>query len=187
VQQPGRVGYQESTGTSGDPVSLIQFPGKVKDACEMVKRFGAKQTRWFIDWQVEALKAGRQVFSFRTGDPTTAETDTTATITGVVIESICAADIKPKRKEWLWRDRIPLKNQAIFSGLPDTGKSTVARDIAARVSTGRPFPNNGENPYGPRNVLILSSEEQKEDTYVPSLLATRCGSSAAFILPRRPL
>ena len=155
---------------------VIPVPGKAKDLCELVQKYGPEQTRAYLDWCIAHLKAGRQITHFPNGTKEVAGTASTMVLTDpatgeatYVIEDICAADMTPRRKKWLWRNRIPL-GQTLFSGLPDMGKSTVSRDIAARVTRGEKFPD-GENKYGPRKVIVLSSEEDKEDTYIPSLMA----------------
>jgi hypothetical protein len=57
------------------------------------------------------------------------------------IEDVCAANVKPERVEWLWAGRIPYGKLTIFDGDPDKGKSMITVDIAARVTTGRGFPD----------------------------------------------
>jgi hypothetical protein len=55
---------------------------------------------------------------------------------------------------WLWQDRIPLGKLLILDGDPDLGKSLLALDCCARLSTGRPFPDGQPGP-GPVNALVL--------------------------------
>jgi hypothetical protein len=43
---------------------------------------------------------------------------------------------------WLWPDRIPLGRITLLVSDPGLGKSLLALDIAARVSTGRPWPDH---------------------------------------------
>jgi hypothetical protein len=50
---------------------------------------------------------------------------------------VTAATIKPKRLKWLWPNRVPLGKLTLFVGNPDNGKSMVAMDVVARVTTAR--------------------------------------------------
>ncbi len=49
----------------------------------------------------------------------------------------------PRRElPWLWPGRIPLGRVTLLVGDPGVGKSLIALDVAARVSTGRPWPGD---------------------------------------------
>src|SRR5215211_8534422 len=80
-----------------------------------------------------------------------------------------AADIVTKPVKWLWDKRIPKGKLTMFDGDPDVGKSVVTMDLAARVSTGRGFPDGATCEA--RNVLIVNVEDAKDDTVVPRLKA----------------
>jgi hypothetical protein len=69
---------------------------------------------------------------------------------------------------WLWPNIIPAGKLVILDGDPDVGKSLVALDLCARLSTGRPFPDGGLSA-GPCNALVLSAEDKASDTIVPRL------------------
>jgi predicted ATP-dependent serine protease len=49
------------------------------------------------------------------------------------------SEIPTGKPEWLWEGHIPRGMFVIIGGDPGQGKSAVGLDIAARVSTGRPF------------------------------------------------
>ena len=80
-----------------------------------------------------------------------------------------AADIVTKPVKWLWDRRIPKGKLTMFDGDPDVGKSVVTMDLAARVSSGRTFPDGATCEAG--NVLIVNVEDAKDDTIVPRLKA----------------
>ena len=80
-----------------------------------------------------------------------------------------ASEVVTRPVEWLWDKRIPKGKLTMFDGDPDVGKSVVTMDLAARVSTGRTFPDGAPCETG--NVLIVNVEDAKDDTIVPRLKA----------------
>jgi hypothetical protein len=80
------------------------------------------------------------------------------------------ADVVRVPLEWLWPSRIPAGKLTILDGDPGLGKSTISIDLAARVSTGRPFPGEttGRAPAG---VVLLSAEDGLADTIRPGVEA----------------
>src|SRR5439155_9315396 len=66
------------------------------------------------------------------------------------------SDVQPEEVTWLWQDRVPCGKLTLLEGDPDEGKSTVAYDLAARVSAGRPMPLDS-TPREPAGVIILSA------------------------------
>jgi hypothetical protein len=79
---------------------------------------------------------------------------------------------------WLWHGRLPLGMLTILDGDPALGKSTIAIDVAARLSSGRPFPGSCD-PTTAEAVAFLCSEDSAEHTVRPRLEAagadlTRC-------------
>ena len=60
--------------------------------------------------------------------------------------TVIAATTTPMKIVWLWDQRIPVGRLTLFVGNPDNGKSMVATDVAARITTGRDCPD-GKNPW----------------------------------------
>jgi putative DNA primase/helicase len=77
------------------------------------------------------------------------------------------ADVNPERVDWLWRGRLPRRKLVTLDSDPALGKSTLAVDWAARISTGSPWPDGAGCPRG--DVLILSAEDGIADTIRPRL------------------
>jgi putative DNA primase/helicase len=73
--------------------------------------------------------------------------------------------IEPRPIEWLWPSRIAAGKLTLFAGDPGLGKSQIAIDIAARITTGSNWPDDGRAPVG--NVIILSAEDGIADTLRP--------------------
>lgn len=81
--------------------------------------------------------------------------------------------------DWLWTGWIPKGYITIWAGETGAGKSTVLADVAARVSTGAPWPGDYQ-PRQPGRVLWLGSEDGIEELTVPRLAA--CGANCANIV-----
>ena len=75
------------------------------------------------------------------------------------------SDVEPRQTEWLWSPRIAAGKLTLFAGDPGLGKSQVTIDIAARITTGANWPDDGHAPLG--NVIILSAEDGIADTLRP--------------------
>jgi len=85
------------------------------------------------------------------------------------LPGVMASDVQPKRLRWLWTGRLPLGMFCGVEGDPGEGKSLICIDIAARVSTGREFPD-GTKPE-PGDVIIISGEDDPAITLRPRLEA----------------
>jgi hypothetical protein len=87
------------------------------------------------------------------------------------LPDVTFADLEPGFREvrWLWAWRIPRGKLTLLSGDPDVGKSFLTTELAAAVSTGRQL--FGDDPREPATVLMLSAEDDPEDTVGPRLRA----------------
>lgn len=81
-------------------------------------------------------------------------------------------DVEPEDVAWLWPGRIPLGKLTLLEGDPGLGKSLIALDIAARVSSGAPMPDGTKSDLGgPAGVVLLPAEDGLADTVRPRLEA----------------
>lgn len=80
------------------------------------------------------------------------------------------AHVRAERVRWLWKGRLARGKLSILDGDPNLGKSTVALDLAARLSTASPLPD-GTQLDGPINTVLLSAEDGIADTIRPRLEA----------------
>lgn len=80
-------------------------------------------------------------------------------------------DVTTRRVEWLWKGRIPYGKVTLFDGAPGQSKSTVALDIAARITRGFAMPDGAKPERGAGGVLIVSAEDAIDDTIGPRLIA----------------
>jgi hypothetical protein len=80
---------------------------------------------------------------------------------------VSAADIVERPIEWLWVGWLPRGEIVLLESSPKAGKSTVMREVAAAISTGRALP--GLSPTVPEHVLWISTEEDPSRMVVPGL------------------
>jgi hypothetical protein len=85
---------------------------------------------------------------------------------GPVLVTLAGVQLKPV--EYLWPQRVPRGKLIGLMGDPGLGKSLLALDIAARLSTGAPWPDGGVALQG--DVIILSAEDDSADTILPRAL-----------------
>ncbi len=92
--------------------------------------------------------------------------------------------VKPRAVEALWRGVLYVGKETLITGMPGVGKSTMANYIAACVTTGKPFPGEpADMEREPGSVLILTAEDDPEDTLIPELQACGAEMSNVFIVP----
>lgn len=78
------------------------------------------------------------------------------------------SDVRAVPVEWLWRGRIPLGMLTILDGDPGLGKSSLALDIAARLTRGLDMPDDSPGPDA-SGVVILSAEDDPSRVIRPRL------------------
>jgi hypothetical protein len=116
--------------------------------------------------------------------------------------AVCMAEVSGQAVEWLWPGYLPRGMLVLLDGDPGLGKSFLTLDLAARLSSGKPFPcssppsqggvrggavtlpappcKGGELPgNAPQHVLLLNAEDDLRRTVQPRLTAlgadlTRC-------------
>lgn len=92
------------------------------------------------------------------------------TVARLGAEVVVLADVEPERVFWLWPGRIPLGKLALLDGDPGLGKSSIALDVAARLSTGVPMPDGARPDLdGPAGTVLLTAEDGLGDTVRPRL------------------
>jgi hypothetical protein len=97
-----------------------------------------------------------------------------------VLTPMSAVKARPVR--WLWKGRVPYGKQTIIDGDPGNGKSTIALDIAARLSKGLPMPWETEPSGDPGNVVVVSVEDDPADTIKPRLMAAGADDKRIYSL-----
>lgn len=87
---------------------------------------------------------------------------------GRTIRVTAASAVVPRRLRWLWDRRIVLGGLTLLAGREGLGKSTVAVDLAAHVTNGT---LDGEHKGEPRSVIYVHTEDARDYTVVPRLIA----------------
>jgi AAA domain len=86
------------------------------------------------------------------------------------VDSYDLAGVELERVEWLWLGHIPFGKLTVWDGDPGLGKSVLAIDSAARVTTSREMPDG--SPGGPAaDVLLMTAEDGEGDTVKPRAIA----------------
>jgi RecA-family ATPase len=71
--------------------------------------------------------------------------------------------------KWLWKNRIALGKLSIIAGPPGLGKSQITAALCAHITAQKPFPDRFIADKG--DVLIISAEDDVQDTIKPRLIA----------------
>ena len=87
--------------------------------------------------------------------------------------------VKPERVDWLWPGYLARGKLHILDGDPGLGKSSLSTDLAARLTTGKPWPD-GQPGGPPGGVLLLSAEDGLADTIRPRLDAAGADVGRVF-------
>ena len=95
------------------------------------------------------------------------------------------ADVVRERVEWMWPGRIPRGKLVLLDGDPDLGKTTIALDLAARLSRGHSMPGETSGRE-PENVLLLMAEDGAGDTIRPRLEAAGADLDRVFLFKSVP-
>jgi hypothetical protein len=91
----------------------------------------------------------------------------------------CAADVSAREIDWLSHGYLPKGKLTMLVGDPGVGKSFLTCDLAAAISTGRPWPTGHNTPGVGGHVLLIGCEDDPDDTVVPRLKA--CGADLSRI------
>lgn len=83
---------------------------------------------------------------------------------------IWAKDVVVRKVEWLWPRRIPVGKQTTFAGQTGMGKTFAVCDLAARITRGMEIPFGGGECFQQGKVLMISAEDDADDTIVPRFL-----------------
>jgi len=92
------------------------------------------------------------------------------------------SEVEPKALRWLWPGRVPSGKVTMIAGDPSLGKSLITIDMAARVSSGRDWPDSPAQPGQAGSVILLSAEDDPDDTIAPRLIAAGADCNRVHVL-----
>jgi len=80
------------------------------------------------------------------------------------------AETTESKISWLWPGKIPLGRVSVVYGEMGIGKTSLALELAARVSSGKNWPNGEQGPEA-GHVLILNSVDPLDEVISPRLIS----------------
>ena len=95
-----------------------------------------------------------------------------------------ANDVKAENIGWLWRHRLGRRMLHLIAGHPGTGKSTIAFDWGAAISSGGKFPGGAVAPKG--KVAIWSGEDDYAHVIKPRLMAAGADMENVYFIDSAP-
>jgi putative DNA primase/helicase len=149
-----------SNGLGGDPSSFERDPGQL--AGEEYWRGRAQQLQKEVDRLNRELRNGSNGYAkggmgFGPGGDERA-----------VIEIVNGASVTPKAIDWQWNGWLAAGKLHLIAGAKGTKKTSIAIDLAARITSGGRWLDGTPAPLG--DVLIWSGEDDFDDTLLPRLL-----------------
>jgi hypothetical protein len=96
-----------------------------------------------------------------------------------------AGGLVPRPIDWLWPAWLALGKLALLDGDSGLGKSLLALDLCARLSKGRPFPDDRPGPAAASSIF-LTAEDDVEDTVLPRLHAAGADVNRVYVWDQRP-
>jgi putative DNA primase/helicase len=100
----------------------------------------------------------------------------------VGVSLIGLADVEERPINWLWPGYIALGRCHLNDGDPGVNKTTVEFDLGARVTRGAAWPDGTPNRQGAGVVVVLSAEDNPEDTIKPRFKAAGADITRVFFV-----
>ena len=100
--------------------------------------------------------------------PLSTESQTRNLVNEHVSDIVWMTDIKPENPEWLWEGWLCKKAFELLAGAPSAGKTNIALDFAAILSTGGTWPDGTRAER--QKSLIFTNEDDHSMTILPRLM-----------------
>jgi putative DNA primase/helicase len=97
------------------------------------------------------------------------------------VDLVCAADVKMRPKEWVWKGHLLRGALELLTGIPGLGKSQLQCYFVACVTSGKVWPD-GAPATAPANVIMVTAEDAIDTEVVPRLTAAGADLKRVFIL-----
>jgi hypothetical protein len=85
------------------------------------------------------------------------------------VRLVSGLSITPRRMEWVWKDWLPRGKLSLLVGAPKTGKTLLAIDLAAVITSGGTFPDGTRADKS--DVIFWTAEDDLDDTISPRFKA----------------
>lgn len=93
------------------------------------------------------------------------------------------SQVAPTEQAYLWPGRIPAGTCTLIGGYQGATKNLFAYDMIARVTTGKPWPDDLTGTHRlPQNVILLEAEEHISSSIVPRLIAARADMDRTYLI-----
>ena len=96
-------------------------------------------------------------------------------------EILRMSEVQLREVDWLWYPYIPFGKLTILQGDPGEGKTTLALQIIAALTTGKPV-WEGTLPMEPVNVIYQTAEDGLSDTIKPRLVAAGADCARVMVI-----
>ncbi len=177
----GGAGYVTSLLNTTATPSNVEYYARI--VIEKARTRSAMQAFDFASYRLRVGENLRTVIAETL--PTIDEIDTRGRQAAGPAVLVSLSDVTAKPVQWLWRGRIPLGKVTVLDGDPNLAKSLLSLDLAARISVGGSMPDGAHADLdGPRGVVILSAEDDLEDTIRPRLDAAGAAVERVALLVR---
>jgi hypothetical protein len=92
------------------------------------------------------------------------------------------SSIRIEEVPWIFKNLLARGMPTALVGEPGQGKSLTTNELAARITTGRGFPDGQEALIPPSSVLMLNTEDHAGNTIKPRFMAAGGGASRLYQL-----
>lgn len=108
-----------------------------------------------------------------------------------MLSPVRLSQVEVKKVQWVMPGRIPVGAITLLEGHPGVSKSSIAYEIAARLTTSRPsfghtFPSNAKPPRA-HNVILMQAEDDVDATVRPNLQSMGADLDRVFVYDKRIL
>ena len=97
------------------------------------------------------------------------------------VKMIKMSDVQTQTIEWLWYPFIPYGKLTIIQGDPGDGKTTLALNIAAKLSNGKGLENEIMTQE-PATIIYQTAEDGLADTVIPRLENAEADCSKRLVI-----
>jgi putative DNA primase/helicase len=154
-------------------LKLVSLPGTAHDVSDYIAAGGTpdqlrEQIAATPEWDGAMREPGDEPSGSFYGDAVP-KAKSKADATETVIQTFSYGTRKKKHLVFSWPGYLPVGALVHWVGKSTEGKSPVLTDLAARISSGKDWPDGTPNTIGPRTVILMSAEDDPDDTVLPRL------------------